>query len=75
MFEDDETITASKGLWLFNQNVELTSDGCLTDKCGFFNSTAVGLVIVVPHWYAIRVGLDNAATSRILVNPAVILIL
>ena len=25
--------------------------------------------------YAIRVGLDNAATSRILVNPAVILIL
>ena len=25
--------------------------------------------------YAIRMGLDNAATSRILVNPAVILIL
>ena len=25
--------------------------------------------------YAIRVGLDNAATSRILINPAVILIL
>ena len=27
------------------------------------------------NWYAIHVGLDNAATSRILVNPAVILIL
>ena len=40
MFEDEETITASKGLWLFNQNVELTTDGCLTTKCGFFNSTA-----------------------------------
>ena len=40
MFEDEKTITASKGLWLFNQNVELTSDGCMSGKCGFFNSTA-----------------------------------
>jgi len=40
MFDEESSITASKGLWLFNQNVELTSDGCLTDKCGFFNSTA-----------------------------------
>ena len=40
MFEDENTITASKGLWLFNQNVELTSDGCMSGKCGFFNSTA-----------------------------------
>ena len=40
MFEDEETITASKGLWLFSQNVELTSDGCMDRKCGFFNSTA-----------------------------------
>ena len=40
MFEDEKTITASKGLWLFNQNVELTSDGCKSGKCGFFNSTA-----------------------------------
>ena len=39
MFEDEETITASKGLWLFNQNVELTSDGCKSGKCGFFNSS------------------------------------
>ena len=29
----------------------------------------------VSNLYAIRVGLDNAATSRILVDPAVILIL
>ena len=40
MFEDEETLTASKGLWLFSQNVELTSDGCMDRKCGFFNSTA-----------------------------------
>ena len=40
MFEDEETITASKGLWLFSQNVELTSDGCMSGQCGFFNSTA-----------------------------------
>ena len=40
MFEDEETITASKGLWLFSQNVELTSDDCMFGKCGFFNSTA-----------------------------------
>ena len=40
MFEDGETITASQGLWLFSQNVELTSDGCMSGQCGFFNSTA-----------------------------------
>ena len=40
MFEDDETITASKGLWLYNRNVELSTDGCKSGKCGFFNSTA-----------------------------------
>ena len=40
MFEDVKTITASQGLWLFNQNVELTTDGCMSGQCGFFNSTA-----------------------------------
>ena len=40
MFDEQSSITASKGLWLFNQNVELTSDGCMSGKCGFFNSTA-----------------------------------
>ena len=40
MFDEESSITASKGLWLFNQNIELTSDGCMSGKCGFFNSTA-----------------------------------
>ena len=33
-------ISASKGLWLFNQNVQLSSDDCMDGECGFFNSSA-----------------------------------
>ena len=33
-------VSASKGLWLFNQNVQLSSDDCMDGECGFFNSSA-----------------------------------
>ena len=35
---EGETISASKGLWLYNNNVNITSEGCLTDSCGLFTS-------------------------------------
>ena len=38
MFDDD--ISASKDIWLFNQNVQLSSDDCMDGKGGFFNSSA-----------------------------------
>ena len=36
-FEGD-VISASMGLWLYNNNVNMTSEGCLTDSCGLFTS-------------------------------------
>ena len=41
----------------------------------FYNTALFDQKVSLFNLYAIRVGLDNAATSRILVNPAVILIL
>ena len=41
----------------------------------FYNTALFDKKVSLFNLYAIRVGLDNAATSRILVNPAVILIL
>ena len=35
---EGETISASMGLWLYNNNVNMTSEGCLTDSCGLFTS-------------------------------------
>ena len=40
----------------------------------FYNTALFDKKVSLFNLYAIRVGLDNAATSRILVNPAVILI-
>ena len=39
-FDDESAITASKGLWLFNRNVVQSDEGCMSGRCGFFNSTA-----------------------------------
>ena len=39
-FDDVSSITAAKGLWLFNQNVVLSDVDCKSGRCGFFNSTA-----------------------------------
>ena len=36
-FEGD-VISASMGLWLYNNNVNMTSEGCLTASCGLFTS-------------------------------------
>ena len=41
----------------------------------FYNTTLFDKKVSLFTVYAIRVGLDNAATSRVLVNPAVIVIL
>ena len=41
----------------------------------FYNTALFDKKVSLFNVYAIRVGLDNAATSRILVNPTVILIL
>ena len=41
----------------------------------FYNTALFDQKVSLFNLYAIRVGLDNAATSQILVNPAVILIL
>ena len=41
----------------------------------FYNTALFDQKVSLFNLYAIRVELDNAATSRILVNPAVILIL
>ena len=41
----------------------------------FYNIALLDKKVSLFNLYAIRVRLDNAATSRILVNPAVILIL
>ena len=41
----------------------------------FYNTAFFDKKVSLFNVYAIRVGLNNAATSRILVNPAVILIL
>ena len=36
---EGETISASNGLWLYNNNVNMTSgEECLTDSCGLFTS-------------------------------------
>ena len=35
---EGEIISASMGLWLYNNNVNMTSEGCLTDSCGLFTS-------------------------------------
>ena len=36
---EGETISASMGLWLYNNNVNMTSgEECLTDSCGLFTS-------------------------------------
>ena len=39
MFDDNSTITASKGIWIYNHNVELRNDSCVSGKCGYFNSS------------------------------------
>ncbi len=36
---DDDSIKASKGLWLYNNNVVISNDGCKSGSCAFFNST------------------------------------
>ena len=41
----------------------------------FYNTALFDKKVSLFYLYVIRVGLNNAATSRILVNPAVILIL
>ena len=41
----------------------------------FYNTALFDKTISLFNVYVIRVGLNNAATSRILINPAVILIL
>ena len=41
----------------------------------FYNTALFDKKVSLFNLYAMRVGLDNAATSRILVKPAVILIL
>ena len=41
----------------------------------FYSTALFDQKVSLFNLYAIRVGLDNAATSRIVVNPAVILIL
>ena len=41
----------------------------------FYNTTLFDKKVSLFNCYAIRVGLNSVATSRILVNPAVILIL
>ena len=41
----------------------------------FYNTKLFDKKVSLFNLYALSVGLDNAATSRILVNPAVILIL
>ena len=41
----------------------------------FYNTALFDKKVSLFNLYAVRVGLDNAATSRILVNPSVILIL
>ena len=41
----------------------------------FYNAALFDKNVSLFNLYVIRVGLNNAATSRILINPAVILIL
>ena len=54
-------------LYLFCVNISLILNS-------FYDTALFDKKVSLFNWYAIRVGLDNAATSRILVNPAVILI-
>ncbi|KAI0235152.1 hypothetical protein LSAT2_014404 [Lamellibrachia satsuma] len=37
-FDDD--IKASQGLWLYNENVVVSDNACMSGTCGFFNSSA-----------------------------------
>ena len=60
--------TANLYFYLFCVNISLILNS-------FYNTTLFDKKVSLFNRYAIHVGLDNAATSRILVNPAVILIL
>ena len=60
--------TANLYFYLFCVNISLILNS-------LYNTALFYKKVSLFNWYAIRVGLDNAATSRILVNPAVILIL
>ena len=60
--------TANLYFYLFCVNISLIFNS-------FYNTALFDQKVSLFNLYAIRVELDNAATSRILVNPAVILIL
>ena len=36
----DDGIKASQGLWLYNENVVVSDNACMSGTCGFFNSSA-----------------------------------
>ena len=39
MFDSNYSILASKGIWLYNHNVEFRNASCMSGKCGYFNSS------------------------------------
>ena len=55
-------------LYLFCVNISLILNS-------FYNRALFDKKVSLVNLYVIRVGLNNAAASRILVNPAIILIL